>query len=103
MTMKKGLVLVLIICCCFSLFALQNTFGPSSDEYINLMTLCAVSGIRPSIMVLPITSEQMLKVLDSIPVSKLDENSLGIYTSLRAKLERPTVVMDKILGGGLCS
>lgn len=100
MTMKKGLILVLIICCCFSLFALQNTFGPSSDEYIDLMTLCAVSGIRPSIMVLPITAEQMLKVLDAIPVSKLDENSLGIYTSLKAKLETPTVVMGKIPGGG---
>lgn len=98
--MKKGLLVLLIVCCLFPVFALQNTFGPSSDEYRDLMTLCSVSGVRPAIMVLPITAEQMLRIMDSIPVSKLDDVSKRLYDDLRNSLESPSVVIDQVLGNG---
>ena len=98
--MKKGLLVLLVVCCLFPVFALQNTFGPSSDEYRDFMTLCGVSGVRPAIMVLPISADQMLRIMDAIPVSKLDDVYKGMYDDLRNKLESPSVVIDQVLGNG---
>ena len=98
--MKKGLLVLLVVYCLFPVFALQNTFGPSSDEYRDLMTLCSVSGVRPAIMVLPVSADQMLRIMDAIPVSKLDDVSRAMYDDLRNKLESPSVVIDQVLGNG---
>jgi len=98
--MKKGLLVLLIVCCVLPVFALQSTFGPSSDEYRDLMTLCSVSGVRPAIMVLPVSADQMLRIMDAIPVSNLDDVYKGMYDDLRSKLEAPSVVIGQVLGDG---
>lgn len=64
------------------------------------MTLCSVSGVRPAIMVLPISADQMLRIMDAISVSELDDVFIGMYNDLRSKLEDPSVVIDQVLGNG---
>ena len=56
--------------------------------------------MRPAIMVLPISADQMLRIMDAIPVSKLDDVYKGMYDDLRNKLESPSVVIDQVLGNG---
>lgn len=86
----------LLFICIFAIFstgvfAYQNTYNATSHEYRTLQKLVKLSGKNSVNMVSPITSEQMLIILNQIDTSKLDKTSLRYYNSLRNSLSQPDV------------
>lgn len=94
--MKKRItVIVMMIAVVFSLFAMQETFNFSSPEYQQTMSLLRAAGLEKQMLVAPVSTDQLLFLLDTIDANSLDSSERAIYENLKDSLMHPYMVYGK--------
>ena len=88
--MKRSacVVAVLIVFVCF-VSAYQNTYTNESFEFRQLVSLYRISGMTMHGVVTPVSSDDMLFLLDEIPLERLPSEVRGDVISLRESLQNP--------------
>ena len=93
--MKKLIIFVVVLLAvASSIFAYQNTYTATSSEYKILVSLYRIAGMTMHGVVTPLSSEDMLFLLNEIPEEKLDGSSRELADDLREKLEKPSYIFS---------
>ncbi|MCQ2398016.1 MAG: hypothetical protein MJ052_01785 [Sphaerochaetaceae bacterium] len=92
--MKKLILIFIVFCLCFTLFAWQKTYRESSEEYQKLMLLKVMGDVNFPQMTTPITGSQMLNLLQKVERSRLPELGQKMYDELYSEFEAPAVIIN---------
>lgn len=93
-------IMVFFLSVSFNLFAWQNTFKASDEEYENLMLLKTVAGVNLPDVTTPVSGSQMLELLSYINPSELNGYARELYDGLYEKLSHPQVLFKEKRAGG---
>lgn len=79
--------LVVVLCCAFSY---QNTYSASTAEYRQLLSLYRIAGMTMHGVVAPLSSDDMLFLLEEIPLDRLPEKARDDAEALGCALREPS-------------